>query len=111
MCEEWREDFSRFASDMGPCPPGFTLDRRNVHGDYTPTNCRWASVAQQANNKQDTVWVVMPDGRMLSLKQFSTEAGVGYKALHRRVRMLGEPLRAATLALLSRMPIPIPHWI
>lgn len=35
------EKFENFLADMGECPEGYELDRRDRTGHYTKENCRW----------------------------------------------------------------------
>lgn len=54
VCMRWREAFENFLFDMGPRPPGRTLDRfPNRDGNYEPGNVRWATSLDQARNRDD----------------------------------------------------------
>ena len=53
VCKRWFQ-FESFLADMG-CKPfpkrRYSLDRVNNDGDYEPTNCRWATLAEQNRDR------------------------------------------------------------
>lgn len=54
ICKEWREDFQAFYdwSMANGYSDNLTIDRKDSNGNYEPSNCRWATVKQQTENKR-----------------------------------------------------------
>ena len=72
MCDEWRHDFRAFLRDMGECPEGMTIERKNTDGNYEPGNCVWATRKVQARNRRATV-LTMEDAQSIRQRRASGE--------------------------------------
>lgn len=74
VCDQWDSSFEDFLADMGICPPGMTIERDNVNGNYEPGNCRWATRHEQYQNKQDSVKITF-SGETLTISEWSRRLG------------------------------------
>lgn len=84
VCERWRVSFENFYEDMGPRPPGTSLDRIDNAGNYEPGNCRWADNATQYRNRAQTVWITY-NGETKCRKDWAKQYGVDEATLAQRL--------------------------
>ena len=106
VCESW-EKFEAFLDDMGERPEGMTLDRIDVDGDYTPENCRWATLSEQNRNMRHGKRLLFGKNQTLrSAWEANAALGVSLPAVIRRVWRLGwdEELAITTPIMPSGRP-------
>jgi hypothetical protein len=51
ICQRW-QTFENFLQDMGPRPPGYSIERIDVNGNYEPSNCKWIPHNEQWKNRR-----------------------------------------------------------
>lgn len=89
VCKQWLS-FERFIEDMGPKPPGASIDRINNNGNYEPSNCRWATPKQQSQNTSNNV-VLEHNGTSLCLAEWERVLGLYKGCLSRRLGLGEKP--------------------
>lgn len=102
VCERWsgREiGYQNFLTDMGEPPEGLTLERINNDGNYEPSNCRWASMKDQAQNRRKT-GKIQPG----SLRQKALKAGLPYMRVYQRIHIAGWSEQAALTTPIIKKP-------
>lgn len=91
ICDEWLNHFwlfEKWALSNG-YDETLSLDRIDNSLGYSPDNCRWVTLLEQARNKTN---LIMVDG--LPLKAYCEEVGLNYKTVHCRL-WRGWPLEEA----------------
>lgn len=99
-CERWK-DFREFFADMGVRPDGTTLDRIDPWGNYEPSNCRWADIYTQENNRKNNVFYEV-DGKRLTLTQIARIFDVSRSNLANKVYCYKMPITEALVYLLAK---------
>jgi hypothetical protein len=84
VCERWLV-FSNFLADMGPRPPGTTIDRIDPDGNYEPGNCRWSPWSEQRRNRDQGLRLATMNGETMCLTDWAARLGVSRSALVARL--------------------------
>lgn len=80
VCQGWISSYENFIADMGPRPTDqHTLEREKNDGDYEPSNCKWATRLEQANNRSTSIRV--GDATVVELAE---ELGMTYSGVYAR---------------------------
>lgn len=97
VCERW-QSYEAFLSDMGRKPDNMSLDRIDNNKGYEPSNCRWATSVEQANNTRSNKCLTH-NGETKTISEWSRKIGIRENTLVCRLkrgwsveRTLSEPI-------------------
>lgn len=101
VCHRWTVSFEDFLEDIGNRPNGAMIERKNNHGNYEPSNCKWATATEQVRNRRNTV-IVELQGESKPLAEWCEIFNISYKLVHGRIHTCGWSLeRALTTPVLT----------
>lgn len=83
VSEDWLH-FENFYRDMKDTyEDHLTIERIDVNGNYEKSNCKWATWAEQATNKRNSLLIDTPWGRM-SVIDAATKSGLPKRTIYTR---------------------------
>jgi hypothetical protein len=82
VCDRW-STFEAFYEDMGPF--GYSIERVDNEKGYLPTNCKWATKAEQMANRRCTLMLTSHHGITLTLVDWAIVSGIPYATIRRRL--------------------------
>ena len=103
VCDEWNNDFETF--QVWALSNGYseqlTIDRIDSNGNYEPSNCRWATPIEQANNRGSWNQLLTLGNETHNVTEWATILGVKATTLFKRKaagwsdeRTLTEPIHS-----------------
>jgi len=84
VCGRWHE-FVNFYKDMGSCPKGLTIERKNNDLGYSKENCYWATRTIQSRNqrlRKDNTTGIAGVKWNNKLKKYEVGIGVNHKHIY-----------------------------
>ncbi len=86
ICERWKASFANFLADMGGRQSALhSIDRIDNNGNYEPGNCRWATAAQQSDNRGITKLFTLGN-ESRTATDWARKIGIGRSAMIKRLR-------------------------
>lgn len=104
MCAEWKDSFLAFYkwSVENGYNDELTIDRIDNNGNYEPSNCRWATLKEQANNTRRNHFITF-NGETHTISEWSERLGIGRGVIKDRIEKLHwTPEQALSIPVLER---------
>lgn len=96
VCAAWH-DFKTFydwAVNNG-YEHGLTIERKNHHGDYEPSNCEWITMSEQQSNKS-SLHLLTVNGETHTVSEWSKLTGIPRTTLTNRILLGWSPSEVIT---------------
>ena len=100
VCDEWKnfEPFYEWAIENGYDEMAkrgeFTIDRIDVNGDYSPSNCRWLDIGEQQRHRRNN-HIISYNGKEQTASRWAEEVGISRALLIARISKLNWSIEKA----------------
>lgn len=86
VCDEWQSNYASFKewALQNGYSPKLSIDRIDVNGNYEPSNCRWVTMKEQANNKTNNKFIEY-QGETHTIAEWARIKGLSYFSLYQRI--------------------------
>lgn len=86
VCDEWKDNFMAFRewALKNGYEENLTLDRIDGNKNYEPSNCRWRTYRQQANNMSSNHFLTF-NGATHTIAEWSRIVGINRATIERRI--------------------------
>jgi hypothetical protein len=89
VCDEWLDKETGFVNFLSWAlsngyKDNLTIDRIDVNGNYEPSNCRWATYLEQANNTRNKIILLEHNNEIHSLNYWSKKFNINHVTAWRR---------------------------
>jgi hypothetical protein len=106
ICPEWHDfvTFRNWALSNG-YGDNLSIDRIDVNINYEPSNCRWSTAKEQANNKTDN-HILQFRGVRKTVAEWADVVGIDKRLLYDRISRYGWSAERALTESRNRIPPP-----
>jgi hypothetical protein len=87
ICDTWINNFNQFVTDMGSRPQGYSIDRIDNNGNYTPNNCKWSTKKEQQRNRRVTQKIII-EGIEYLVCDIAEKYGFKYDTIANRAKIV-----------------------
>lgn len=94
VCDEWQESFVAFKTwaRANGYTDELTIDRIDNDGNYEPSNCRWATREEQANNRKSNHLLTLGN-KTMTIAEWSRETGLPERTIWARLDLYHWPVK------------------